>query len=108
MIDGEPIAMGPEEQVQPPLQEARLARAEAEEAVQRVQQRIEHLACLSEALERPEGGDGMAQSKLQIAAAKHETARNMNTVAKLTAMSAEYPTGQDSGLPKRLERQPAQ
>lgn len=31
-------------------------------------------------------GDGMANSKLQIAAAKSGTARNMNTVSKLVAM----------------------
>ncbi len=30
---------------------------------------------------------GMGQSKLQIPAAKHGTARNMNTIAKLVAMS---------------------
>ncbi len=33
-------------------------------------------------------GDGMADSKLQIRAAKTGTARNMNTVAKLAAMAA--------------------
>ena len=33
-------------------------------------------------------GDGMAHSKLKIPAAKAGTARNMNTVAKLTAMAA--------------------
>jgi len=34
-------------------------------------------------------GDGMANSKLVIPAAKDGTARNMNTVAKLAAMAAE-------------------
>jgi uncharacterized protein (DUF1697 family) len=34
-------------------------------------------------------GEGMAQSKLIIAAAKTGTARNMNTVAKLAEMAAE-------------------
>jgi uncharacterized protein (DUF1697 family) len=33
-------------------------------------------------------GDGMAQSRLRIPAAKHGTARNMNTVAKLADMSS--------------------
>ncbi|MDX2199365.1 MAG: DUF1697 domain-containing protein [Phycisphaerae bacterium] len=33
-------------------------------------------------------GDGMADSTLVIPAAKHGTARNMNTVARLTAMAA--------------------
>lgn len=33
-------------------------------------------------------GDGMADSKLRIPAAKTGTARNMNTVAKLAAMAA--------------------
>ena len=33
-------------------------------------------------------GDGMADSKLKIPAAKNGTARNMNTVAKLAAMAA--------------------
>ncbi len=34
-------------------------------------------------------GDGMAQSKLKIPAAKNGTARNMNTVAKLAQMALE-------------------
>jgi uncharacterized protein (DUF1697 family) len=34
-------------------------------------------------------GDGMADSKLKIPAAKAGTARNMNTVAKLAAMAAQ-------------------
>ncbi len=47
MIDGELSAVGTEEQAQPPIQEARLARAQANEAVQRIQQRIERLVLLS-------------------------------------------------------------
>ena len=57
MTDGEPIAVGTAEQVQPLIQEARLARMQAEEAVQRVQQRIERLAHLSEASDRLTRGD---------------------------------------------------
>ena len=34
-------------------------------------------------------GDGMADSKLKIPAAKAGTARNMNTIAKLTQLAAE-------------------
>jgi len=34
-------------------------------------------------------GDGMADSKLKIPAAKHATGRNMNTVARLAAMAME-------------------
>jgi uncharacterized protein (DUF1697 family) len=34
-------------------------------------------------------GEGMARSRLAIAAARHGTARNMNTVARLAAMAAE-------------------
>jgi uncharacterized protein (DUF1697 family) len=37
-------------------------------------------------------GDGMADSKLVIPAAKTGTARNMNTVAKLVEMAAEHHT----------------
>ena len=56
-MDGQPIAMDTAEQVPPLIEEARLARAQAEEAVQRIQQRIERLARLSEALEKPKGND---------------------------------------------------
>ena len=35
-------------------------------------------------------GDGMGTSELKIPAARDGTARNMNTVAKLAAMAAEY------------------
>ncbi len=65
-----------------------------------------HEAPLSNALERITGkqdeeirlgkreiyvhyGDGMASSRLNIPAAKSGTARNINTVAKLAAMTAE-------------------
>ncbi len=57
MTDGEPIAVGPAEQVQPLIEEVRLARIQAEEAVQRIQQRIERLVSLSKALVRPRGDD---------------------------------------------------
>ncbi len=57
MTDGKPIAVGPAEQVQPLIEEARLARIQAEEAVQRIQRRIERLVSLSKALVRPRGDD---------------------------------------------------
>ena len=47
MIDGGPIAAGAEEQAQLLIHEARLALAQANEAVQRIQQRIERLVSLS-------------------------------------------------------------
>lgn len=56
-MDGQPIVMDTAERVHPLIKEARLARTQADEAVQRIQQRIERLACLSEALETPRGGD---------------------------------------------------
>jgi hypothetical protein len=56
-MDSQPIAVATAGQVQPLIEEARLARAQADDAVQRIQQRIERLACLSEALERPKGDD---------------------------------------------------
>ena len=37
-------------------------------------------------------GEGMGKSKLKIPAAKHGTARNMNTVAKLVQMSSASPS----------------
>ena len=58
MTDGEPTVMGHDEQGHAPIEEARLARLQAEEAVQRVQQRIERLACLSEALEGSQSDRG--------------------------------------------------
>ncbi len=47
MTDSVPIAVATAEQVRPPIEEARLARAQADEAVQRIQQRIERLVSLS-------------------------------------------------------------
>ena len=38
-------------------------------------------------------GSGMGQSKLKIPAAKHGTARNMNTVAKLVEVASKPPNG---------------
>ena len=57
MTDGEPIVVATAEQVHPLIEEARLARIQAEEAVQRIQQRIERLVSLCEALNRPRGVD---------------------------------------------------
>jgi hypothetical protein len=60
------------EQVQLPIEEARLARMQAKEAVQRIQQRIERLACLSEALERLKSDDvGRGQSAREQELALH-------------------------------------
>ena len=58
MTDSGPIAPGTAEQSYPLIEEARLARVQAEEAVQRIQHRIERLAHLSETLNRPRGNDG--------------------------------------------------
>jgi phage gp45-like len=55
MVDGESIAVSTTEQVQPLIEEARLARVQAKEAVQRIQQRIERLEALSEALDCSKG-----------------------------------------------------
>ena len=57
MTDSGPIAGDLAEQSYPLIEEARLARLQAEEAVQRIQHRIERLAHLSEALDRPRGND---------------------------------------------------
>ncbi len=57
MTFSESIAGDPEEQSYPLIEEARLARIQAEEAVQRIQHRIERLAHLSEVLNRPRGND---------------------------------------------------
>ncbi len=64
MTDGEPIAVGPAEQVQPLIEEARLARIQAEEAVQRIQHRIERLVSLSKALNQPRGDDDGREGEL--------------------------------------------
>ncbi len=57
MTDSGPIAPGTAEQSHPLIEEARLARMQAEEAVQRIQHRIERLAYLSETLNQPRGND---------------------------------------------------
>ncbi len=57
MTDSEPIVSDPEEQSHPLIEEARLARIQAEEAVQRIQHRIERLVSLSNALTWPKGDD---------------------------------------------------
>ena len=63
MTDRKPTVLGAAEQDHSLIEEARLARLQAEEAVQRVQQRIERLAHLSEASDRlRNGNDGREQS----------------------------------------------
>ena len=63
MTNGAPTMIGHDEQGLAPIEEARRARLQAEEAVQRVQQRIERLAHLSEASDRlRNGNDGREQS----------------------------------------------
>ncbi len=57
MTDSKLPEVGLAEQGHALIEEARLARAQAEEAVQRVQHRIERLASLSEAVDRL-WGDG--------------------------------------------------
>ncbi len=58
MTDSGPIADDLAEQSYPLIEEARLARMQAEEAVQRIQHRIERLVSLSNALTWPKGDDG--------------------------------------------------
>ncbi len=65
MTDSESIAGDPEEQSHPLIEEARLARLQAEEAVQRIQYRIERLAHLSEALDRPRSDDDGREPRLR-------------------------------------------
>ncbi len=57
MTDSGPIAPDTAEQSYPLIEEARLARIQAEEAVQRIQHRIERLVSLSNALTWPKGDD---------------------------------------------------
>lgn len=57
MMDGKPPFLDTAEQIQPAIEEARQARVEAEEAVDRIQQRIERLVSLSTLLDQPEGDD---------------------------------------------------
>ncbi len=63
-MGGWPIAPDAEEQSHSLIEEARLARAQAEEAVQRVQHRIERLASLSEALDRLQRDDDRREREL--------------------------------------------
>ncbi len=64
MTDGVPPVMDTAGQTQPRIEEARLARTEAEEAVHRIQQRIERLAHLSEASDRLTRGDDGREREL--------------------------------------------
>jgi len=64
MTDSKLPAVSPVEQGHALIEEARLARAQAEEAVQRVQHRIERLASLSEALDRLQGDDDRREREL--------------------------------------------
>jgi hypothetical protein len=52
MTESKPPVISPAAQHHPLIEEARLARLHAEEAVQRVQRRIERLAHLSQASDR--------------------------------------------------------
>ncbi len=75
MTDGAPTMIGHDERGHAPLEEARLARLQAEEAVQRVQHRIERLAHLSEASDRLRGGsDGQERSKRELAPTSRSSA----------------------------------
>ena len=63
MTERKPTVLGAAEQDRSLIEEARLARLQAEEAVQRVQHRIERLAHLSEASDPlRNGNDGREQS----------------------------------------------
>ncbi len=64
MTDREPIAVGPAEKSSPLIEEARLARRQAEEAVQRIQRRIERLVSLCEAFNRPRSDDDGRESRV--------------------------------------------
>ncbi len=64
MTDSKLPEVGLVEQGHALIEEARLARAQAEEAVQRVQHRIERLASLSEALDRLQGDDDRREREL--------------------------------------------
>jgi hypothetical protein len=65
MTAGEPIVVATAEQVHPLIEEARLARIQAEEAVQRIQHRIERLVSLCEALDRPRSDDDGREPRLR-------------------------------------------
>ncbi len=64
MTDSEPPAGGPVEQSHPLIEEARRARMQAEEAVLRIQHRIERLISLCEALNQPRGDDDGREGEL--------------------------------------------
>ena len=64
MTESKPTVLVAAEQDHPLIEEARLDRLQAEEAVQRVQHRIERLAHLSEASDRlRDGNDGRERSQ---------------------------------------------
>ena len=66
MTDRKSTVLGAAEQDHSLIEEARLARLQAQEAVQRVQQRIERLAHLSEASDRlRDDDDGQEQSVVE-------------------------------------------
>lgn len=58
MTDGKPPVLDTARLVQPRIEEARLARMEADEAVHRIQQRIERLVSLSKPHEQSDGDVG--------------------------------------------------
>lgn len=64
MTDGKPPVMDLAEQVQPLIEEARLARAQAEDAVDRIQQRIERLASRADNLVQARSDDGKGLQEL--------------------------------------------
>jgi hypothetical protein len=64
MTDGKPTE-GTAEQVQPLTEEARVARLEAKEAIDRIQQRIERLVLLSKPLDEPEGDDDARETSVR-------------------------------------------
>ncbi len=65
MTDGQPPVTDPAGQVQPLMEEARLAKMQAEDAVHRIQQRIERLVSLSNALTWPKGDDNGQEPRLR-------------------------------------------
>ncbi len=66
MTDGKLIAVGPAEQVHPLIEEARLARIQAEEAVQRIQHRIERLAHSEASYQLKSGDDERERGVRQV------------------------------------------
>ncbi len=65
MTDSGPIADDLAEQSYSLIEQARLARMQAEEAVQRIQHRIERLVSLSNAITWPKGNDGGREPRLR-------------------------------------------